>query len=313
MNDWLAQTIHTLLSGETIEASAWPENAQVAPADLDLIERDGGLQWRAPPDQLHQAAISAALPGLSIEVLQVVDSTNTRLMEAAATGSIADRLLLAELQTGGRGRRGRSWLSPYARNLSMSLGAGLSRPLAELGGLSLVVGLGLAAGLERLGVVRPMLKWPNDVLVGGVKICGILIELVSHGGGSEAVIGMGVNVQLHDPELAAIGQPATDLRRCGVIAPRDQVVIEVLQAVRRNLQLFEERGFAAFIDAFNAVHQFHGRSCVISTGTQRMVGSVAGVGMQGELLLDTATGRQTVHGGEVSLRPATIEDEESSG
>ena len=97
-----------------------------------------------------------------VHIHKCIPSTNTLLVEEAQSKSIDNQVHLAEFQYQGRGRRGRQWLSPYARNLAVSLGRASKRSLGDLGGLSLVVGLALAEGLEKAGVKGGSLKWPND-------------------------------------------------------------------------------------------------------------------------------------------------------
>ena len=304
----LAGLVEQIVRGNPVPPEAWPEALELQPETIGLHEEGGFLRFAQPPDLLRSQALEAGLPALQIEVMHVVDSTNTRMMQHAADASVAQKLCLAEFQAGGRGRRGRTWLSPYARNLSMTLGAAMSRPLPQLGGLSLVVGLGLASGLEDMGVDGVQVKWPNDVLINGAKVCGILIELVQRSDGCEAVIGMGVNVRLAEQERAQIGQPAADLVSSGVTESRTELTVALIRSVVASLELFETHGFSRFIDIFNDRHLFHGEKCAVTMGAQRVTGEVSGVGEQGELILATASGEQRFHGGEVSLRA-----EDSSG
>lgn len=298
----VAGLVEQVVRGIPVPPEAWPDGLTLQPETIGLQNQGGALRFAEPPDLLQSQALQAALPALQIELMHVVDSTNTRMMQHAADVSIAQKLYLAEFQAGGRGRRGRSWLSPYARNLSMTLGVAMSRPLPQLGGLSLVVGLSLASGLEDLGVEGVQVKWPNDVLINGAKVCGILIELVQRGDGSEAVIGMGVNVRLAERERAQIDQPAADLVSSGVKESRTEITVALIRSVTASLGLFETHGFGRFIDMFNDLHLFHGETCVVATGAQRVTGTVVGVGEQGELIVATASGEQRFHGGEVSIR-----------
>ena len=117
-------------------------------------------------------------------------STNSVLL---AEDSRERVLLVAEQQTAGRGRHGRRWRSARGASLTFSLAVTLARPLRELPALSPLVGAALARSLRRLGVRRVRVKWPNDLLVGGAKLAGILIETRPIAGATRAVIGVGIN------------------------------------------------------------------------------------------------------------------------
>ncbi len=286
-----------------IELNKWPANAPITPQQIGLREEGHLLIWPTNLDRLEAQVIENQLKLQQLEVLHIVDSTNTRMLNRAGSHSLHNTLTLAEFQYGGRGRRGRAWLSPYARNLSMSLGLRLDKHLAQMGGLSLVAGLAVAAVLEELGAQGLALKWPNDLLVDDKKIGGILVELVQKATAVEIVIGMGVNVDLSDQEIRNIEQPVTDLRRVGVSLSRTELVIAIIANVQKFVRQFESEGFETFIDAYNAVHKYHQKPCTIAMGDQSVQGTVLGVGVNGELILDTLSGVQQFHGGEVSLRP----------
>ena len=109
-----------------------------------------------------------------------IDSTNSHLIARAANETIDGVACIAERQTGGRGRRGRTWLTPPGSNIALSLGKSISIPISEVAPLSLVVGLAAVNALARVGVNDVKLKWPNDVLLNGAKVGGILIELAGY-------------------------------------------------------------------------------------------------------------------------------------
>ncbi len=298
----LDQVLREVRTRGRVPAADWPGETPAA-TEFGLQITDGHLSWPQPPDYLREADIVKAFPQRQVQVFDCIDSTNSYLL--SQQDSIADRLCTAELQVGGRGRRGRSWVSPYGRNLAMSMGFATHRQMAELGGLSTVVGLALAAGFEDLGVPGVALKWPNDVLVDQRKLCGILVELVTRPGRLEYVVGAGVNVVLSEAERQQIGQPAADLHSLGVQADRTSLLVKLLSRVVEFLDHFEAGGFAPFTRAFDQAHMFHGRQCEIHQGEQRISGIVKGVGDQGELILQTDQGEQRFHGGEVSLRPVS--------
>src|SRR6266478_1130751 len=122
-------------------------------------------------DRLDAAAI--VVPGVEVRVVQRCASTNSVLLKGPCTGPV---LLAAEEQTAGRGRRGRRWHSAPGAGITFSLSRSLQRPAREAAGLSLVAGVALARALRALGVAQAALKWPNDLLVNGAKLGGILVE-----------------------------------------------------------------------------------------------------------------------------------------
>jgi len=296
LNDALAE----IQTNGSLPALDWPES-ELSAAELGLQSNSqAALYWPQAPDYLDSTVIQAAFPQRQVMVFHAIDSTNTYLLK----GPCRNTLCTAELQTGGRGRRGRGWVSPYARNLAMSMGFASQRPIAELGGLSTVVGLALVAGLETLGGQQVGLKWPNDVLVDGRKLCGILVDLANGAEGLEFVVGIGVNVRLDQNERDQIGQPAMDLATMGIQRPRTELLVTLLQQVQEFISHFETAGFAPFVQAFDDAHIYHAQPCQVHVGEQVVDGLVKGIGAEGELILETDQGEQRYHGGEVSLRPS---------
>jgi BirA family biotin operon repressor/biotin-[acetyl-CoA-carboxylase] ligase len=224
-------------------------------------------------------------------------------MERAAREPVAGHLALAELQLGGRGRRGRRWQSPFGTNLAMSMGLRLPLPPARLGGFSLAVGLALLDALEGLGVHGAELKWPNDVLLAGTKLAGILIDVLIDGDGVQLIVGVGVNVALPSATRSRIDQPAGDLTVTGVAVSRNRLAGALVSSVLDFASAFVEGGFGAMRRAFDTHHAFQGKPCLVVEGSSATEGIVLGVGSDGELLLDSAQGRLSFAAGEVSLRP----------
>lgn len=249
---------------------------------------------------LDQAAIAAEFPDLVVSYHASIDSTNQHLL---GLGSGAQGVLcIAETQTAGRGRRGRQWISPVGRSLSISLGWPTRRSLGELGGLSLVAGVAIVQTLHRAGAEEVGLKWPNDVLARGAKICGILTELINTPDTRTAVIGFGVNVQLTDQEIADVEQPVIDLSRLGVAVDRTTLTIDLVRNLKEALQRFEQHGFADFIPQYAELHLYHDQEVNIHQGSTLISGRVAGIDEDGALILQGAAGEQRFLAGEVSLR-----------
>ena len=268
------------------------------------------IRW--PAEAIWQA-VAPSLPGFTVEVLPQIDSTNTELMRRfRAAGPVASEpvLLVAEQQTAGRGRMGRSWQSSVGESLTFSLG--LSLAPADWSGLSLAVGISLAESLEPGHPAQPAirLKWPNDLWLqdarGERKLAGILVETASWGELRYVVIGVGINVCTLAQSLgpAAAGQPAALapaalqdlLPGMDVAQTLQRVVPPLVQAV----QAFGLFGFAPFQARFAARDALAGRTVLLSDGTH---GVAHGVGENGALLVHTAAGMKEITSSEVSVRP----------
>ena len=303
------------------------------------------LQWGA--EALWQALVPL-LPGLSIEVMASVDSTNTHLLERARrssgqrnapvttpgeldtirvpdplptphgrrNGDTQPCLLVAEVQTQGRGRQGRTWHSSARRSLTFSLALPLHPPAWS--GLSLAVGVALADALDPpAGEAPPRLglKWPNDLWLldapgSGRKLGGILIETVAVGERRMAVIGIGLNVmpQATGAELAS-GLACLQELQPGIDAP--QALHRVALPLARALNTFERDGLAPFIAAYRRRDLLFGQP-VRTTHPDVPEGVAEGIDEQGALRV-RAGGLHTLVSGEVSVRPAAARREPSCG
>ena len=284
------------------------EFGDVKPEDLGLVVV--GDRVRLPPDvelldpsRIEQGLSDRAQGWVAdLEVALAIDSTNVRMVELAQSESVAGHVLLAELQTAGRGRRGRRWFSPFARNLAVTLGVGLSSQPEVFGSISLVVGLAVADLLQGLGVRDVSLKWPNDVLIGGAKVCGILIELVKRADVYEGVIGIGINFEVAEVLRRTIEQPVTDLKEQGIEVGRSQLAGDLISVIVRYVDEFDRRGFAPMRAAYEAIQAYRGQTCHVILGAERIEGIVLGVANDGQLCLRCAQGERLFNGGEVSLR-----------
>ncbi len=269
--------------------------------------RGRGYRLSRPLELLDEAWLAGELAplGLNVLCLPEVDSTNAHLLHLAQTDAPHGTLLAAEWQTAGRGRRGRHWLSPLGAGLTFSLLWRFRRPLAQLSGLSLAVGVALARAMRALGARGIGLKWPNDVLLGEGKLAGILIELSGDMlGPAAAVIGVGVNVRGGEQLTGQVGIPVADLETaCGRRLDRNQVLIALMQALVPALTEFDHAGFASMREAWMDLHAWQDRQvAVLQVDGRLLTGRAAGVDDAGALLLDTGAGVLPILAGEVSLR-----------
>jgi len=236
-------------------------------------------------------------------VLAECNSTNTLLLSRAEAGAAAGSVLAAKHQTAGRGRRGRSWISEVGDSLTFSL---LWRiPQAKsLSGLSLAVGVAVAKSLESLGIRDITLKWPNDILLNGRKLAGVLIEVVPGPRPEAVVIGIGMNLRLPRAMPEELRQTATSLADAGVKPPTANILLATLLVdIHEILQGFAEHGFAALQNEWRRRHAFEGQTVrLLSDFAAPIEGRCRGVDGDGALLLETPAGIQRIISGEVSLR-----------
>jgi BirA family biotin operon repressor/biotin-[acetyl-CoA-carboxylase] ligase len=271
-----------------------------------------------PPDALSApapnfATLTATLgplaPAFNIRWVEDCDSTNSVLLDAPPEEDGKVHVLVATRQSAGRGRRGRQWLAWPGASLTFSLlwrFAPGSRPPS---GLSLVVGLALARMLEKLGVSGVALKWPNDALVHGAKIAGVLVELLSgRGGASAAVIGIGLNLKLPaDAHIPGQEGGVTDLaRELGEAPAREVVLAALLAELHPILTTYASAGFALLRGAWQQHNAFANLPVRVSGEGLDIVGLCLGVDEDGALLVrDSESERvRRILAGEISLRPA---------
>jgi BirA family biotin operon repressor/biotin-[acetyl-CoA-carboxylase] ligase len=248
-----------------------------------------------------QHIMSLSQAGVAVEVVPETGSTNADLL-ARAPALTAPVLLVAEHQTAGRGRAGRSWLSSPGHSLTFSLAWKFSGGLRSLTGLPLAVGAALAETLGRLG--QPVqLKWPNDLLKDGDKLAGILVETAPAPEGAVwAVIGIGLNLAMPDELEQQIGRSVAAVPWLARM-DRDTLLAALLDGLADALLQFEGSGFAAFSARWNLLHGWQGRQVtILDRGEVLHEGLAAGVDDAGRLLLDTDGGRIAIVAGDVSLR-----------
>jgi len=251
-----------------------------------------------------EAIRSLSTANVAVEVVRETGSTNADLLARAALLD-APLLLVAEHQTAGRGRAGRSWLSSPEGSLTFSLAWKFDGGPQQLTGLPLAIGVALAETLGTLGQ-QVQLKWPNDLLKDGDKLAGILVETqAAPGGGTWTVTGIGLNLLMPDEMEAQLGRSAAGVPWLARME-RDALLAALLDGLAACLREFAARGFAAFAARWNLRHAWQGEIVVLlDQGTVLHEGRAAGVDDSGRLLLDTAQGRIAVMAGDVSLRVKT--------
>ena len=304
-------------AGQT-RAAIWKHVNALREAGVAIDVRPGrGYALTHPLELLDAAAILAQLPAgqrdaiAALEVAWSLDSTNSELLRRS-TPTIGAAVLLAERQSGGRGRRGREWASPLAANLYLSLARMFGGGLARLPGLSLVAGVATVEALHALGFGGVRLKWPNDLVVadgdGLRKLGGLLAE----GGGevagpARAVLGLGLNVAMPAAAAAAIAQPWIDLATLadGVAPSRNTLAATLLAHWLPALAEFDAHGLVPFLPRYARLDALAGREVVLhADGGDARNGLALGLAADGALRVRIGTTEHGIHAGEVSVRAA---------
>lgn len=240
-----------------------------------------------------------------------VESTNDTAWEALAGGAPAGTVVVADVQTRGRGRAGRRWHLEPGKGLALSVLLPLGCDRGPLGVLPLGAGLALARGLARLDVAAE-LKWPNDLLVGGRKLSGILCERRGPschgdaGAGEAAVIGVGVNVSERREDFPPeIRERATSLALEGFALDRETVAAEFLNALEPLWTALQEGGREEVLDAWRARASFWGAIVKVRTPAGEIRGVARTLDPEGGLVLRLDSGSETtVLAGDVEIAPA---------
>ena len=258
---------------------------------------------RADPSGEVRARLAPGSPWIEIVCLGATDSTNSRAMELASAGAPHGTIVVADEQTGGRGRRGRRWISPPGRNVYVSLIVRPEIPNAKAAGLSLAAGVALADAAESAGVAA-LLKWPNDLYLGERKAAGILVETASEADAlRHAVVGVGINVNLAGDEIPEeLRGKATSF---GIYARRSFSRVDILA---RFLNAFADRYGEFVAGGFPAIHRDWARRDLLEGRRVRILregkeewGIARGVDADGALRFcpDGSTADETVHSGEI--------------
>lgn len=256
-------------------------------------------------DQIHQiiANRSPTFPG-EITVLWEIDSTNRYLSQQIIPDGVAGTSCLAEMQSAGRGRRGRTWISPLGGNVYLSQLWRFNGGPAHLSGLSLVAAIAVVRVIHRFGVKDAGLKWPNDVLVNGKKLAGILLEINGESNGpTNVVVGVGINVRLSETAHKDIGQPVTSLEALlGRAVERNQFVAHLICELYEIFESFSERGFSAFIDQWHELDVYLNQRINLSLPAGDILGINRGVNQSGSLQVEYDGQIYSYQTGELSIR-----------
>ncbi|MBL7480008.1 biotin--[acetyl-CoA-carboxylase] ligase [Legionella bononiensis] len=251
-----------------------------------------GYQLATPLKLLDEAEISAQLknkkftPPFKLHLFTSIDSTN-RFLKEIPTGSILD-ICCAELQTQGRGRFGRAWHSPFGENIYCSSRWNLSCDLSRLSGLSLVTSLAVLNSLkEFIPTEEIKIKWPNDILWGNKKLCGILIEIIAESNGNaQVIIGIGLNVNTDTLKHPLPDKPWGSLYELSNQQfDRNAIIASLLFHLQNNINKFLDCDLNSFMDEWNQYDYLVGKHITVTQSLASFSGIACGIDQTGQLIL----------------------------
>jgi BirA family biotin operon repressor/biotin-[acetyl-CoA-carboxylase] ligase len=282
--------------------------------DVESLPRRG-YRLREPCELLDARQIADASVGtgrgfrVEPEVVFTIDSTNEYLYSAPASPPGRPRVVFAEIQRAGRGRRGRTWLAPFGAGLTFSVGWTFAETPADLSAVSLALGVQVAECLRSLGAPEAMLKWPNDLVWRHRKLGGLLVQSKFEAGGAASVVaGLGVNLTMPEVTRAALAHagatPVTDLAEaCGGIAPgRNLLAGRLAQSMCEGLERFGREGFAPFAARWAALDSLVGAPVRISHATGCVEGRALGADRDGAFRVEVDGQVERFLAGDVTLR-----------
>lgn len=310
-----------VVSGEVLatdlgisRAAVWKRVEALRALGLDVVAEGGrgyrlaeAVEW-LDVDRIR-GYLAGQAPGMATPLIVAgeVESTMVEIARAAAMGAPSGSACLAEHQRAGRGRRGRVWVSPLGANLYLSMLWRFTGGLGALAGLNLAVGVAVREALAILGVARAGLKWPNDVVVDGRKIAGVLVEAGGQWHGPcHALVGVGVNWSMPQIAAAAIEQPWTDVRQAaGIPVSRNLGAATLLTRLQAALAGFEQVGSSVALEQWHDHDVLRGREVVVHDADCTWTGVAQSVDAGGRLwVLRDCAGLVSVAAADVSVRAA---------
>lgn len=261
---------------------------------------------RLDGDAVRRALSASTVSRLdAFEAFSEIDSTNSYLMQQPAPVPGRLRVAITDNQTQGRGRHGRTWVSPAGSGLCLSLAWAFAEKPANLPALTLAIGLGVIDALENTGVSGVQLKWPNDLIAGGGKLGGILTETQAQAAGIVSVVtGIGLNLDLGGD--LEVDQPVADLARHASDAPSSEALAaQLIESLLDVFVTYGRSGLAPYLERWAQHDWLLGRAVSIDVPGPGPSGIGAGVDVDGALLVETPTGTVRVSSGSVVLMPGS--------
>lgn len=277
--------------------------------ELDINSKDRSIQLMQNVDLLCQNSIQKNLSDKAskniqhIEILTSVGSSNGYLKSQAMFSKHA-HICLAEHQTEGRGRRGKTWFSPFAQNIYLSIARRFEIPAENIGLLSLVVGIALADTLSEMSLDDIKIKWPNDIYWKNQKLAGILIDAKDiQPQQADLIIGIGINVHMQESSSHTINQPWVALAQI-LDSPdsRNQIAAQIINRVLEYSLALENTGFSNFVHKWQSYDYLLGKVVDVKGHVSQMSGVASGINEKGELLILKNGSLHPMHAGELSVR-----------
>ncbi|GGC84057.1 biotin--[acetyl-CoA-carboxylase] ligase [Marinobacter halophilus] len=284
---------------------------QIRRAQADGVEiktiRGQGYQLVSVLDLLLVERILAALTPrhqskIDLVILDDVDSTNAEVARRLKSVPSTLPVVIADSQSAGRGRRGRNWASPRGENLYLSLGLTVHGGFSALDGMSLVLGVAVSRALAALGTTGVGLKWPNDLFSDNRKLGGILVEIQGELQDGEVQVIAGIGINVHMSQVNGVDQPWASLANQWpeIQWSRNEIAAAIVGQVLAIVAEFEEQGFAAFREEWQAQDIFFGQDLMAREGD--LLGQGRGIDATGNYQVMTAQGLVAVRAGDISLR-----------
>lgn len=290
--------------------AVWKAINQLKEAGYEIeAQQNKGYRLKAAPDLMTEAEIKSLMhtDWVAKEVLyfDTIDSTNTKAQELAEKGYPSGTLVVADKQESGKGRRGRSWVSPSGTGIFMTLMIKLDINPNNASMLTLVAALAVAKAITSVTGEEAMIKWPNDIVVNSKKVCGILTEMnaqfdyINH-----IVVGIGINVHNESfPE--EISQMASSLmiEAGGKRFHRAQIIAETMSYFEQYYDTFlKTQDLSALVREYDKLLVNRNKSVRVLDPKEPFDGKAMGITPKGELIVDTWESRKLVSSGEVSVR-----------
>lgn len=257
---------------------------------------------RLAPEELYYELKTNVL-GRKIRYFHSLPTTQAVAHQWAKEDAPEGALVVAEEQTAGKGRLGHQWISPVGEGIWMSL---ILRPvisIREASHFTLLTSLAVHQALQPYSHMPIQIKWPNDLLIDGKKVCGILTELKGEQDRVDyLVIGIGVNVNqsMTDNWIAELNKPATSLSAVwGKSIHRASLLVMILKELEQYYQLYQQRGFEPIKQTWEQVTHLYGKTIIARTPTGKLEGIAQRLNEDGALVLQTDTGLQTVYSAEI--------------
>ncbi|RTE87755.1 MULTISPECIES: bifunctional biotin--[acetyl-CoA-carboxylase] ligase/biotin operon repressor BirA [Gammaproteobacteria] len=296
--------------GEALGVSRMAVNKRIdklTALGLDVFRVSGkGYRLAHQLDLLDHQLIEQELedPNVPIFAKHITGSTNDDLRGLMETQELAPgTAVIAEMQTAGRGRRGKTWVSPFGSNLYVSIYWPLRHGLNAAVGMSVVVGHAIAKALSPFIEGKVAVKWPNDIYIDNQKVIGILVELEGQvSGEGSAIVGVGANLKM-DSNFQGIDQPFTSLNQ-HAIKPlsRNEWSVLIIQAIRAGLEAHDNVGLSEALEDWPRYDLYYDKPVKILLGQHQYLGVGKGIDETGAFLVQQEDGLKRYFGGEISVR-----------